>query len=261
MNGNAFNLNSQLQLNHELLASLISQLENNVDALFLGQRLNYLALKNTDDLKEWLKNNPSIPAALLKELFELQYQNLGRTDFALLPELAEMELNEYLNQQNADEFSRAPTWQNQCYETSCLNRQQSHPLIADLLRNDGNGLLTRLAARLCELANLANIIKQNATELRTGSPLKDCQSYANAIGLAQIQTSRGLLIHRVELNDGVIKNYQIIAPTEWNFHPQGVAALSLQQLTAPDKSSLLQQAQLVINAIDPCVSFEVIIEE
>jgi hypothetical protein len=40
-----------------------------------------------------------------------------------------------------------------------------------------------------------------------------------------------------------------------------VAALSLQQLTAPDKATLQQQAALVINAIDPCVGFELLIEE
>jgi Ni,Fe-hydrogenase I large subunit len=256
VNGNAFSLNSQLQINNELLKSSILQLENNIDALFLGQRLNYLALKNTNDLKEWLKNNYSIPAVLLNELFERQYQNLGRTDFALLPELKESELSQYLNQQNSDEFSRAPIWHGHCYETSCLNRQQSQPLIADLLQNYGNGLLTRLASRLLELASLSDILRQTAAELRTGSPLKDCQSY-----LAQIQTSRGLLIHQVELKHGMIANYQIIAPTEWNFHPQGVAALSLQQLIASDKVILQQQAAQIINAIDPCVGFELLIKE
>jgi hypothetical protein len=188
----------------------------------------------------------------LNELFELQYQSLGRNELSLLPELTNKELELYLSQQNPNEFSRTPTWHGTCYETSCLNRQQFNPLIADLLQNYGNGLLTRLASRLVELASLPNLLQ----DLRTGSPLKDCQSY-----LAQIQTSRGLLIHRVELNHGVIKNYQIIAPTEWNFHPQGVVASSLQQLTAPTKSLLQQQASLIINAIDPCVGFELLIKE
>lgn len=261
VNGNAFSLNSQLQINDELLENLISKLENNVDALFLGQRLNFLAIENVEDLLQWLKKNHSIPAALLNELFELQYQSLGRIELHLLPELTEAELNQHLSEQNADEFSRFPTWQGKAYENSCLNRQQSQPLIADLLEHYGNSLLTRLASRLCELANLPDVLRQNATKLMTASPLKDWQSCVPQTGLAQIQTSRGLLIHRVELKHGMIANYQIIAPTEWNFHPQGVAALSLQQLTAPDKSTLQQQAALVINALDPCVGFELLIEE
>jgi len=256
VNGNAFNLNSQLQINEKLLENLILQLENSLNQNFAEQRLDFLAIKNADNLLQFLKNNASIPANLLNELFERQYQSVGRTEFSLLPELTEVELNDYLTQQNADELSRFPTWKNQCYESSCLNRQQFNPLIADLLQKYGNGLLTRFAARLCELANLADVIKQNAAALKMASPLIDSKSC-----LAQVQTSRGLLIHCVELHHGVIKNYQIIAPTEWNFHPRGVVALSLQQLTASNTTLLQQQARLLINALDPCVSFEVLIEE
>jgi uptake hydrogenase large subunit len=249
-------LNSQLQINDKLLESLISQLENSLNKIFAGQRFNFLAIENANDLLQWLKNNHSIPAALLNKLFELQYQSLGRTELSLLPELNDKELSQYLSQQNAEEFIRFPTWQHKCYETSCLNRQQYQPLITDLLRNYGNGLLTRLAARLVELVNIPDLIKQNIAEIRTGSPLKDYQS-----SLAQVQNSRGLLIHRVALKQDKIADYQIIAPTEWNFHPQGVAALSLQQLTAPTKTLLEQQARLIINALDPCVGFELLIKE
>lgn len=59
----------------------------------------------------------------------------------------------------------------------------------------------------------------------------------------------------------MISPYQIIAATEWNFHPQGVAAAASQHLIAADKSTLQQQAASVINAIDPCVVFELLIEE
>jgi len=256
INRNAFSLNSQLQINEKLLENLILQLENSLNQIFAEQRLDFLAIKNADNLLQFLKNNASIPANLLNELFELQYQSVGRTEFSLLPELTEVELNEYIAQQNTDELSRFPTWKNQCYESSCLNRQQFNPLISDLLQKNGNGLLTRFAARLCELANLADVIKQNAAALKMASPLIDSKSC-----LAQVQTSRGLLIHRVELHHGVIKNYQIIAPTEWNFHPRGVVALSLQQLTASNTTLLQQQARLLINALDPCVSFTVLIEE
>ncbi len=70
-----------------------------------------------------------------------------------------------------------------------------------------------------------------------------------------------MLIHNVALKSGIISYYQIIAPTEWNFQPNGIAALSLQQLTAPNKALLQQQAAMLINAIDPCVGFELRIEE
>jgi hypothetical protein len=122
-------------------------------------------------LVEWLKNNSSLPAILLNELLLNQYHDLGRTELSLLPALNGNDLRNYLSQQNADELSRFPTWHGVCYESSCLNRQQFNPLIADLLQNYGNGLLTRLASRLLELASLPDLLRQHAAELRTGSPI------------------------------------------------------------------------------------------
>jgi coenzyme F420-reducing hydrogenase alpha subunit len=69
-----------------------------------------------------------------------------------------------------------------------------------------------------------------------------------------------LLIHNVALKNGIINHYQIITPTEWNFQPNAIAALSLQHLTVQNKILLHQQAATIINAIDPCVGFELHIE-
>jgi coenzyme F420-reducing hydrogenase alpha subunit len=191
-------------------------------------------------------------------------QNLGRTELNLLPPLNNHQLHQYLSQQNAADFSRTPSWQGKRYETSCLNRQQHQPLIACLLQQYGNSVFIRLASRLLELASLPDSLRQDALSLETGR-----WSVHNGIptlghgndGLAQIQASRGLLIHNVALKNGIISHYQIIAPTEWNFQPNAIAAISLQAITATNKTQLQQQAERVINAIDPCVGFELRIEE
>jgi uptake hydrogenase large subunit len=110
-------------------------------------------------------------------------------------------------------------------------------------------------SRLFELANLPNVLQQNFIDMQT--PFNQTK---NEMGVAQIQASRGLLIHKVELKNGVIANYQIVAPTEWNFQRSGVAELSLQTLDAHDTTTLRQHAALIINAIDPCVGFELVID-
>jgi Ni,Fe-hydrogenase I large subunit len=63
-------------------------------------------------------------------------------------------------------------------------------------------------------------------------------------------------VHRVELEHDCVRRYQILAPTEWNFHPDGVAARGLKTLTAPDAVSLRRQAAMLISAVDPCVGYE-----
>jgi len=207
-----------------------------------------------------LNNNASFAALLLHDIMENNDQNLGRTELHLLPPLDHHQLHHYLSQQNAADFSRTPSWQGKRYETSCLNRQQHQSLIACLLQQHGNSVFTRLASRLLELASLPDSLRQHSKDLITASFLKDWQSYFSNTGLAQIQASRGLLIHQVTLKNGIISHYQIIAPTEWNFQPNAIAALSLQHLTASNKILLQQQAERVINAIDPCVGFELHIE-
>ncbi|MDD5755522.1 MAG: nickel-dependent hydrogenase large subunit [Methylococcales bacterium] len=246
--GDAFSLNSKLEINPKQLDGLIVQLETDLDALFLNQRQHFLDTKNEDDLRIWLNDNASIPALLLRDLLANNQQILGRCALRLLPTLTDSDLLTTFN-------SQTPTWQNESYETSCLNRQQTQPLIANLLEKYGNGLITRLVSRLFELANLPNVLRQNFIDIQTPSnPTK------NEMGVAQIQASRGLLIHKVELKNGVIENYQIVAPTEWNFQPNGIAALSLQSLCVHNETLLRQHAAVLINAIDPCVGFELVID-
>jgi Ni,Fe-hydrogenase I large subunit len=74
-----------------------------------------------------------------------------------------------------------------------------------------------------------------------------------------VEAARGRLVHRVELEQNVVQRYQILAPTEWNFHPAGTAATLLKQLPANNEADLRQQAELVINSVDPCVRYKVVI--
>ena len=70
-----------------------------------------------------------------------------------------------------------------------------------------------------------------------------------------MQAARGLLAHGVMLDgSGKIARYRILAPTEWNFHPQGVVASSLAVLDG-DKETVEAQARQLIHAIDPCVGY------
>jgi len=75
------------------------------------------------------------------------------------------------------------------------------------------------------------------------------------LGMAGVETSRGLLIHVVRLNEGKVADYRIIAPTEWNFHPAGPLAQALAGL-GPG-AGLEAVARLVSQSLDPCVAYGV----
>ena len=81
-------------------------------------------------------------------------------------------------------------------------------------------------------------------------------------GLAWVEMARGLLIHQVALAAPapgaapVVRSCQVLAPTEWNLHPGGVAAQALAAWPA-DAPDLDARVHLLMAALDPCVPFQV----
>ncbi len=76
------------------------------------------------------------------------------------------------------------------------------------------------------------------------------------IGIGRAAAARGLLVHLARVDQDQVMEYRILAPTEWNFHPQGILALSLAALPDAEDGVLRRQAELLIMATDPCVAFE-----
>jgi hypothetical protein len=54
-----------------------------------------------------------------------------------------------------------------------------------------------------------------------------------------VETARGLLMHEIALDGERIADYFIVAPTEWNFHPQGPTAGWLKGRDARHREALL----------------------
>jgi Ni,Fe-hydrogenase I large subunit len=72
--------------------------------------------------------------------------------------------------------------------------------------------------------------------------------------IAWTEMARGLLLHWVQLDpQGRVAAYQVVAPTEWNFHPQGTLGQALTQLAPQDSTS----ATLLGQAFDACVACQV----
>ncbi len=159
-------------------------------------------------------------------------------------------------------FAEKPHDQGQVYETGCLARMHTHPVVAEAIRESGRGLKARFLARQYELRELPKQMQR--TLQQDGSFDAESAKWLNGlhlapgIGISAVETARGRLIHRVEVDrTGCILAYQIVAPTEWNFHPDGALVKGLQGHRVPDSATAQRDTQDVIRALDPCVEYRV----
>jgi Ni,Fe-hydrogenase I large subunit len=257
LDGQGFNLDSVLSVNTERLTTLIDEVALLIDAvIFNGDLYGFMAIVNEEELLGWLRDNKSLPAYLLNDVYRRNWQAIGQNKVGCLPELDRLSLNRLMEQEDLSVYSQFPHWQGRCFETTVLNRQRQQPLIIALEARYQNGLLVRILARLLEVSQVLANLRLLLNTINDDFCVTINTGLGRNIGLGKVQAARGLLIHRVELWQGRIKDYCIVAPTEWNFHPQGVVAQSLKSLQANDSEPLLQQAKLLINSIDPCVQYD-----
>jgi hypothetical protein len=198
------------------------------------------------DVDAWTAAGATLPARLLGALLK-QAPRLGRSDVALMPQASREAIacSVIAPMARCPDYAQAPTWNGQAVETGALARVTSHPIVAALVARDGNTAAARMTARLVELALLL---------AREASVWADGFATAVGEGVGAVQTARGLLVHRARVDDGRIADYRIVAPTEWNFHPDGALAHGLRGLAANDESEVRTRARVAVQALDPCVA-------
>jgi len=142
-------------------------------------------------------------------------------------------------------YTRHPHWQGQPAETGALARLQGDPLVGSAATASASRLLARHVARLRELALLLEGRLQPGLGALTLAP---------GSGIGWADNARGLLVHHVQIDGDRVRLYRIVAPTEWNFHPQGALAAALVGAPAADAPAARQLAQRLVNSLDPCVN-------
>lgn len=130
----------------------------------------------------------------------------------------------------------------------------AHPLPEKLLGELGGGeigafLAARMAGRLGELRDW---LDDKPGVLGTVS----AACVAAGMGEARVETARGTLVHRLELDGDRIANYVIAAPTDLHFAADGDAARWLEKLRGLPRTEAERQALLLVMAFDPCVPWE-----
>ncbi len=184
------------------------------------------------------------------------WQELGNVKLHLLPDLEAAWWLARLASPTAEDFCAEPDVDGQACETSSLTRQWDNPALQVWREYYGSGLLTRLIARVLDMLECWWALDLFFVEASPAGDRLQGKLLQENSGLSLQQTARGLLVHRVVQANGLIQYYQIVAPTEWNFHPHGSLYQMLSGLQAPNEAELRRQAQALITALDPCVAYQ-----
>jgi hydrogenase large subunit len=78
-------------------------------------------------------------------------------------------------------------------------------------------------------------------------------------GMGLVEAARGSLGHWVVIEDGRIANYQIVAPTTWNFSPRdaegqpGPLEAALVGAPVAEGEDVPMTVQHIVRSFDPCM--------
>jgi hypothetical protein len=205
----------------------------------------FLRIDDTAALRAWVRaHGASSPAAAMLEHLSTLPPLTPVDPIAALGAMDLGRVRERLDDEQAGRFVAMPDEDGACRETGAHARHADAPLVR-ALHAEGRELEARYAARLRELAWVA---------------LHGVPAPGSEPGIARVETSRGTLLHRIEADaGGRIERWRVVAPTEWNFHPRGVAVRLLRSIPAAlDTPRRHRLARLALHVVDPCVSFELV---
>ncbi len=168
-----------------------------------------------------------------------------------------------MDRPNAYSFAKAPRLDGRPAETGAVARQAvaGQKLIQALLARDGGtNVLARVVARVMEIALVTLAAEDWARALRVNESFSETPPPAvQGAAVGMVEAARGALGHWLGVEKGVIRAYQIVAPTTWNFSPRddnNVPGPLEQALVGVETGTLGAKAaaiQHVVRSFDPCM--------
>jgi hydrogenase large subunit len=166
------------------------------------------------------------------------------------------------NKEGAYSWAKAPRLGGKPAEVGALARQviARQPLVCALAARSGANVANRVVARLIESVRLVNAMQSWIGALRLNDPFCiNAPVRREGRGAGLVEAARGSLGHWIELSNGAITHYQIIAPTTWNFSPRDASGIAgpleqaLEGTRVGDDGARSVAVQHVVRSFDPCM--------
>ena len=198
-----------------------------------------------------LQDCRSLAASIINAARSGEMVDYGRHNLPLLPAKGA----DWFARQLAagPDFADAPTFDGTPAEVGPFAALR-HPLIAEAAAHWGPTLATRLLAAALDASVVAGRLKQILQSLADDAPMA-AELTRTGHGAGVVETARGPLAYYVETAGGRAQAMRSVAPTEWNFHPEGPFMAALAD--APRVADPIFAARLLAASFDPCVTFTI----
>jgi hydrogenase large subunit len=156
---------------------------------------------------------------------------------------------------NQNSYAKNAQYKENFYETGPLARSIAInlPIVKNIHRRFKDSAYSRVMARVFELAYLLKHAKKllNQIDISEKSFLKNVDiSKITAQGLGVVEAPRGPLLHSIDIKDGVIKDYKIITPTQFNIGSSIKTDLTPAQKAM--KNNTQKEALFIFRTFDVC---------
>lgn len=153
-------------------------------------------------------------------------------------------------------FAKNALYKDEFYESGPLSRAMASqsPLIKNMHRRYKDSAYSRVMARIFELAQLLDHAKKLLSTLPLSqesliAPMPIEQLSGSGVGI--VEAPRGPLVHKIKIENGIILDYKIITPTQWNI------GSSTRQNPSPAQSAMIgsrsiQEARFIFRTFDVC---------
>ncbi len=156
---------------------------------------------------------------------------------------------------NEKSYALNALYNNIYHEVGPLSREMARkkPLIKNLHRRYKDSAYTRVIARIFETFQL---LQHSMTLLDSINILEDsCKKTSDITdisshGIGIVEAPRGPLIHKIEIDKGLIKSYKIITPTQWNIGSSTQDKLTPAQKAMKGVSQ--EDAKFIFRTFDVC---------
>ena len=163
---------------------------------------------------------------------------------SIITTVSAVELKFVKEYKQKDSFAKGVKYKNRYFEVGPLARAMinKEPIVKSLHKKYKDATLTRVYARVHEVALLLKQTKeilQNLDVTQESCVLDSKIDINNITGIGTVEAARGSLIHKLEVENSLIKSYDIITPTQWNLSNNAVAAKAMIGLDSEDIASFV----------------------